>query len=396
MDEAWERAVEAARAGEPPVDVRSLTLDGALKCSQGRLPSASLLEQFVLLRVLSVANVGLTSLADFPSLPYLERLVLSDNRIAGGLEHLVKARLLSLRDLDLSNNKIQQVEDLSPLADLNLVCLDLYKCSVTRLPHYRVKVFHMIKSLEYLDKLDVENNERPESDDEEDEDDLEDEIEPEGGYVYRGKFDVQPAVTSSGREDDDDVEEDDDNEDEDEESDELDEEDGDAARYNKVGQPNQIHCSNKDSGSDEEEVDDDDGQNTVVQDIEESEEEDEEDNGEEGTEQGTEGEIDDQENEDDGEDENGELGEEDAEEADDYGDDEDEEEEDYGTEYLVRALGRAEDEEAESDFEPGEEDEDDDDDIEDEDDEEPAPLLKRKRDKDEGDGSNRDEKLPKH
>eukprot|EP00249_Psilotum_nudum_P008059 c21015_g1_i1 orf=260-670(+) len=136
MDEAWERAVEAARGGEDPGLVRSLTLDGALKCSQGRLPSVYLLQQFSQLRILSIANVGLTSLANFPYLPFLERLILSDNRIAGGLEHLVEAGLKSLRDLDLSNNKIQLVQDLAPLAHLNLLSLDLYECPITRLPEY--------------------------------------------------------------------------------------------------------------------------------------------------------------------------------------------------------------------------------------------------------------------
>ncbi|KAI4994740.1 hypothetical protein ZWY2020_034381 [Hordeum vulgare] len=52
-------------------------------------------------------------------------LTLSDNCIAGGLEHLVEAGLASLRDLDLSNNRIQNVDDLAPLARLRLVSLDL-------------------------------------------------------------------------------------------------------------------------------------------------------------------------------------------------------------------------------------------------------------------------------
>lgn len=158
MDEAWERAVEAARGGEDPGTTRSLTLDGALKCAQGRLPPASLFESFSQLRHLSIANVGLSSLADFPCLPHLEQLILSDNRIAGGLEHLVKAGLKSLRDLDLSNNKIQSLEDLAPLSQLRLVSLDLYECQVTRLPDYRARVFEMMKSLQYLDKADANNS----------------------------------------------------------------------------------------------------------------------------------------------------------------------------------------------------------------------------------------------
>ena len=83
---AWDRAVEQARAGEPVTDVEVLTLDGLVKCAQGKLPKSKVFAPFTQLKRLSIANVGLSSLADFPSLPHLERLILSDNRIAAGLE----------------------------------------------------------------------------------------------------------------------------------------------------------------------------------------------------------------------------------------------------------------------------------------------------------------------
>ncbi|OAY76745.1 Acidic leucine-rich nuclear phosphoprotein 32-related protein [Ananas comosus] len=130
MDEAWERAVETAlgsqsntSAGSPP---RSLTLDGAVKCLHGKLPPPEILERFQSLEHLSIANIGVSSLEKFPRLRNLTRLILSDNRIAGGLEFLVEAGLDALRDLDLSNNRIQFVEDLAPLAQMRLVSLDLY------------------------------------------------------------------------------------------------------------------------------------------------------------------------------------------------------------------------------------------------------------------------------
>lgn len=48
--------------------------------------------------------------------------------------------------------------------------LDLYECPVTRVLGYREKVFEAVPSLKFLDKVDKEGNERPESDeDEEDE-----------------------------------------------------------------------------------------------------------------------------------------------------------------------------------------------------------------------------------
>ncbi|RZS20969.1 hypothetical protein BHM03_00053552 [Ensete ventricosum] len=184
MDEAWERAVEAALGGQadssstaPPP--RSLTLDGSVKCLHGRLPPPEILGRYQSLELLSIANVGVSSLEKFPRLRNLQRLILSDNRIAGGLEFLVEAGLESLRDLDLSNNRIQFLEDLAPLAQLRLVSLDLYECPVTRIKDYRSRVFGMIRTLRYLDKMDADENERPESDDEEEEEDEEDEDEEE-------------------------------------------------------------------------------------------------------------------------------------------------------------------------------------------------------------------------
>ncbi|XP_074591906.1 acidic leucine-rich nuclear phosphoprotein 32-related protein-like [Curcuma longa] len=188
MAEAWERAVAAALKGqaEPP---RVLTLDGALKCPDGHLPPPSLFEgKLAALEHLSVANIRLSSLEGFPHLPSLRRLVLSDNRIASGLAALVEAGLEALCDLDLSNNRIASIEDLSQLAKLRLESLDLYECPVTKIEGYRSKVFGMIPSLKYLDKVDTDGNERPETDEEEEEEedvaeeenDNEDEVEDDG------------------------------------------------------------------------------------------------------------------------------------------------------------------------------------------------------------------------
>ncbi|KAH7566429.1 hypothetical protein JRO89_XS08G0158500 [Xanthoceras sorbifolium] len=196
MDEIWERAVETALDGQTdPGAARTLTLDGAVKCVQGRLPPPSLLERFENLQHLSIANIGVSSLEQFPRLKNLQRLILTDNRIAGGLEFLVEAGLDSLRDLDLSNNRIQYIEDLAPLAQLRLTSLDLYKCPVTRVKDYRSRVFGLIKSLKYLDKTDAEDNERPESDDEEDDDEEDEDDDPGSGEV---DGEDQPNRTDNG------------------------------------------------------------------------------------------------------------------------------------------------------------------------------------------------------
>ncbi|XP_031104039.1 acidic leucine-rich nuclear phosphoprotein 32-related protein-like [Ipomoea triloba] len=154
MDEIWERAVETALDGQTDfASVQTLTLDGAVKCVHGRLPPPALFERFQNLQHLSIANIGVSSLEQFPRLHNLQKLILSDNRIAAGLEFLVEARLNSLRDLDLSNNRIQDIDDLRPLAELKLVSLDLYKCPVTRVKDYRSRVnkaLNRVKALNWV------------------------------------------------------------------------------------------------------------------------------------------------------------------------------------------------------------------------------------------------------
>ncbi|XP_073006467.1 acidic leucine-rich nuclear phosphoprotein 32-related protein 1-like [Typha latifolia] len=200
MADSWEQAVAAAlkshSSSSPP---RTLTLDGAVKSVNGRLPSSSLFERFQTLDHLSLANVRLSSLEGFPRLPKLRRLVLSDNRIAGGLGELIEAGLGELRDLDLSNNRIQAIDDLAPLAKLGLVSLDLYECPVTKIKGYRSKMFEMIPSLKYLDKMDADGKERLDSDEEEEESDVEEIDDDEEDEDENGEIEEE----SDGEEEDD-------------------------------------------------------------------------------------------------------------------------------------------------------------------------------------------------
>ncbi|WOL05101.1 hypothetical protein Cni_G13824 [Canna indica] len=204
MAEAWERAVAAALKGHSEPH-RVLNLDGAVKCPGGRLPPPSLFHgRLASLEHLSIANVRLSSLEGFPHLPALRRLVLSDNRIAGGLHVLAEAGLDALRDLDLSNNRIASLVDLSSLSKLRLESLDLYECPVTKIEGYRSKVFGLIASLKYLDKMDGDGNERPDTDDEEeeeeDEEDVGEEVENEEGEVEDDAEDEDEEEEEEGEE----------------------------------------------------------------------------------------------------------------------------------------------------------------------------------------------------
>ncbi|CAL0314442.1 unnamed protein product [Lupinus luteus] len=444
MDEIWEKAVETALDGEADhASARTLTLDGAVKCIQGRLPPPSFLERFQNLEHFSIANIGVSSLEQFPRLRNLQKLILSDNRIAGGLEFLVQAGLHSLRDLDLSNNRIQFIEDLAPLAQLKLVSLDLYECPVTRVKDYRSRVFGLINSLKYLDKMDVEENERPESDDEDEEE--EDEEDDPGSGEIDGED--RPLAMSNGH-----GERVDDVVDVDEEESEADEEEVETSRrvnglnhgqngsqVQRVEWENEGKDDEEEEEIDEDEGDDEDDDVVEVHEIDDSDDEedddgvdfDEDDDDEEEDEEevdndegefaepestelvvSTEGEINghEQGEEDGDEDDNGETGEDElGVEFGESGDDDDDEEEDYGAGYLVQPVGQSEafnagaaplnggieeeEDEEEEDEDEELEDEEEEEEIDDDDEEEevlpPASSNhKRKRD---GDGDEDDD-----
>jgi acidic leucine-rich nuclear phosphoprotein 32 family protein A/C/D len=162
-------AAEIARqkGSRKPSEVKELILD---KCSVAKLAGDEF-EGFANLENLSMNGVGLTSLENFPSLQYLKRLELNDNKISGGLEVLQDLSLISLTVLTLSNNCIKSLDDLEPLGSLpNLKQLDLEHCEVASLEKYRETAFDVIPSLKVLDNLD-RNGDEADLDDEDDDDD---------------------------------------------------------------------------------------------------------------------------------------------------------------------------------------------------------------------------------
>lgn len=192
-DSAWERAINAAVKSAPlsPFSApKTLTLDGAVKSSTGRLPSSALFDRFPSLEELSIAGARLSSLGGLPRLPALRRLSLPDNRLSGAdsLAAVAESCGGTIRHLDLGNNRFAKVEELAPLAPIQVESLDLYQCPVTKVKEYREKVFALIPSLKYLDGADVEGNDRVETDEEEDEDegDEEDGEEEEGDDEEEG------------------------------------------------------------------------------------------------------------------------------------------------------------------------------------------------------------------
>ncbi|GIY29833.1 acidic leucine-rich nuclear phosphoprotein 32 family member A [Caerostris darwini] len=103
-----EKRIELEKRGRSPSLIKELNLDNCRSTS-----IIGLTEEFVNLESLSLINVGLISLKGFPKLPNLKKLELSDNRISGGLNWLHDSQKLT--HLNLSGNKIKDIETLKPL-----------------------------------------------------------------------------------------------------------------------------------------------------------------------------------------------------------------------------------------------------------------------------------------
>ncbi|XP_026180343.1 acidic leucine-rich nuclear phosphoprotein 32 family member B-like [Mastacembelus armatus] len=185
-----------------PTEVQELVLDNC-RSSDGKIEGIT--EEFSNLELLSLINVGLTSVADIPKLDKLKKLELSDNRISGGLEVLAE-RLVNLTHLNLSGNKFKDISTLEPLKKLSqLKSLDLFNCEVTNLADYRESIFKLLPQLTYLDGYDIDDCEASDSDGEGDGVDDEDEEEGESEDFEEEEEEDEEDVVA---EDDDDDEED--------------------------------------------------------------------------------------------------------------------------------------------------------------------------------------------
>lgn len=255
-----EKRIELEKRGRPADEIRELNLDN---CRATQIEG--LTDDFANLEILSLINVGLTTLKGFPNLPNLSKLELSDNRISSGLNNL--SGCPKLMYLNLSGNKIKDIETLEPLKSFGeLKNLDLFNCEVTNLDNYRDKVFEYLEGLQYLDGFDRNNQEADEDDEDVDGEEDDDEDGEVGG--------------ASDDDDDDDSDEDgvvdvDEDDDDDEDgADGLDDDDDEEGDEDEVG----LSYLEKDDISDDEGEDFEPGSGGVEE--EEEEEEGEEEDGE--------------------------------------------------------------------------------------------------------------------
>jgi len=150
-----EKRIALEKRGQTEDRITELNLDNCRSTSIEGLTDA-----FTALETLSLINVGLISLKNFPKLRSLKRLELSDNRISNGLINITSCE--NLQSLNLSGNRVKDIDELKPLATLeHLEILDLFNNEVTQIDNYREKLFEIIPSLKYLDGYDKNMVEAP-------------------------------------------------------------------------------------------------------------------------------------------------------------------------------------------------------------------------------------------
>ncbi|XP_025021505.1 acidic leucine-rich nuclear phosphoprotein 32 family member B-like [Python bivittatus] len=138
-----------------PSEVKKLVLDNC------HLDDGKISRLFENLEFLSMINVNLLPVSNLPKLNKLQKLELSDNHISGGPEVLAE-KTPNLMHLNLSGNKIKEINTLEPLKKLpHLRNLDLFNCEVTMLINYRETIFALLPQLIYLDGFNTNDKEAP-------------------------------------------------------------------------------------------------------------------------------------------------------------------------------------------------------------------------------------------
>ena len=120
-----------------------------------------------------MVNCNLKNLNNFPELPNLLKLDLSDNHLKDDdLKELSKYK--NLTELRMANNKIEDFSKIKVLENLPLTFIDFSDCPISKMEKYREKFYENFKNLKFLDFFDKEGKEWDEDDEEEEEADDDD------------------------------------------------------------------------------------------------------------------------------------------------------------------------------------------------------------------------------
>lgn len=161
---------------------------------------------------LSLNNIGLENLNNFPQIKSLMILSLNNNKLKGDDFAIIPELFPNLYKLKISGNKIEKIECLKCLSSLNLRKIEVKKNPfVEKDENYREKIYDIIPSIEIVDQkqkngqeIDTTDYGNQSSSDEEDYEDIDDDVED-------SEESEGDDEGSDGSEDDDDFDEEQDN-----------------------------------------------------------------------------------------------------------------------------------------------------------------------------------------
>jgi len=133
------------------------------------------LEQYKNLVHLSLSNIGLKSLENFPYIKDLYYLSIKNNELNGNDFDLIPKLFPGLKKLKISGNKIEKINNLEKLNSLKLRKIEVKNNPFTiGNKAYKKKLFNMIPSLEIVDQEDERGEEIETTDYHNEQDELED------------------------------------------------------------------------------------------------------------------------------------------------------------------------------------------------------------------------------
>ncbi|UVC54066.1 hypothetical protein MACJ_003394 [Theileria orientalis] len=184
-----EYGVEEADNPSVYLKVKELILDGS-SIKTISMEEGEKLEKFRNLSKLSLNGTGLTSLTNFPEMPNLKVLELTDNYISDPIVFTMIPKLFpNLKILQMGGNHLKNPKDVESLNTMpDLVVLGLAMNPMANEKNYRDIVFECLPNLEVLDQVDSNGAEYNYSSDEALDDDEEEEDEDVLKKFYEAEY----------------------------------------------------------------------------------------------------------------------------------------------------------------------------------------------------------------
>ena len=153
IKETFQQKLQELIGVNKPEDIEELVLDEFCKDTKSlNLEQKEGLELYTNLIHLSLNNIGLENLSNFPNIKGLMYLSLNDNKLTGEDFSIIPKMYPNLYKLKISGNNIDSIDKLSCLNQLHLKKIEVKKNPFIKNDNqYREKLYKLIPTLEIID-----------------------------------------------------------------------------------------------------------------------------------------------------------------------------------------------------------------------------------------------------